>query len=259
MKKLLSAGIIAVISILITITGLSCANERAEIKKINQDIIKLNRENAELLKKNKQLQDENKELRNRPEVKSTTIKEIEGLVLVKDIDDSIIQDLRYATVNNFTKTKIYSSNVCALRFDTAIKLKRASSYLEKIGLKIKIYDAYRPESAQIKLWSIVPDKRYVADPNKGGSNHSKGCAVDVTLADKNNRELNMPTGFDDFSGKASRTSNTWTQEQRKNVNILTDAMKKAGFIPINTEWWHFDDSDKNSYKALDVPLEDFLK
>lgn len=258
-KKVLTTAFIAVLLILFTITGLNYTNEKDKIKKLNQDIISLNGEKSELLSKNKQLQDENKVLKGNSEVINKTIKEIDGLILIKDIDNTIVQDLRYATVNNFTKTKIYSSDVCALRFGSAVKLKNANSILKKLSYRIKVYDAYRPKSAQAKLWSLVPDERYVANPSKGGSDHSRGCAVDVTLVDENNKELDMPTNFDDFTGKAERSSKYWTLEQRKNVGILTDAMKKAGFISINSEWWHFYDSDKNSYKALDVPLEDFLK
>ncbi|MDV3426178.1 MAG: M15 family metallopeptidase [Bacillota bacterium] len=259
LKKVLTAAFIVTLLILFTITGLNYTKEKEKIKNLNQDIISLNSEKTELLSKNKQLQDENKAIKEKPQEINKTIKEIDGLILIKDLDNTIVQDLRYATVNNFTKTKIYSSDVCALRFGSAVKLKNANSILKKLGYRIKVYDAYRPVSAQIKLWSIVPDERYVANPSKGGSDHSKGCAVDVTLVDNSNKELNMPTNFDDFTGKAGRSSKDWTGEQKKNVSILTDAMKKAGFISINSEWWHFYDSDKNSYKALNVPLEDFLK
>lgn len=258
-KKILSITLIALLLILFIATGLNYTKEKNNIKNLNQDIIKLNSEKEELLSKNKQLEDENKVLKEKPEVTSNAIKEIDGLILIKDIDSTIVQDLRYATSNNFTKTKIYNSDVCALKFGSAIKLKNANSYLKKSGFKIKVYDAYRPASAQLKLWSLVPDERYVANPSKGGSDHSKGCAVDVTLVDKNNKELKMPTGFDDFTGKAGRSSKDWTLEERKNVGLLTAAMKKSGYMPISSEWWHFYDSDRNSYKALNVPLEDFLK
>lgn len=258
-KKILSRFLTILIIILFIVTGLNYTKEKEKIKNLNQDIINLSSENEVLLSKINQLHDENKILKEKPEAISKPILEIEGLVLIKDIDSTIVQDLRYASSNNFTKTKIYSDNVCALRFGSAAKLKNANSYLKKSGFRIKVYDAYRPVSAQVKFWSIVPDERYVANPGKGGSNHSKGCAVDVTLVDKNNKELDMPTNFDDFTGKAARNSKTWTAEERKNVSILTDSMKKAGFVTISSEWWHFDDSDKNSYKALNVSLADFLK
>jgi len=258
-KKILSSALIVLMLILLIITGLNYNEGKEKIKNLNQDIINLNSKKEELISQNKQLQDENNVLKEKPEVINKAIKEIDGLILIKDIDNTIVQDLRYATSNNFTKTKIYSADVCVLRFGSAIKLKNANSYLKKLGFRIKVYDAYRPKSAQVKLWSLVPDERYVANPNKGGSDHSKGCAVDVTLVDKNNKELKMPTGFDDFTGKAGRASKGWTLEEIENVNLLTAAMKKSGFIPINSEWWHFYDSDRNSCKALSVPLEDFLK
>jgi zinc D-Ala-D-Ala dipeptidase len=258
-KKIFTRILMILMPILFIAAGLSYIKGNEKIINLNQDIINLRSSNEVLRSQVNQLQDENKTLKEKPQAASKQIMEIQGLVLIKDIDSTIVQDLRYAASNNFTKTKIYSDNVCALRFGPAVKLKNANSYLKKSGFRIKVYDAYRPVSAQVKLWSIVPNERYVANPNKWGSNHSKGCAVDVTLVDKNNKELDMPTNFDDFTGKAARNSKDWTAEKRKNVSILTDAMKKAGFTTISSEWWHFDDSDKNSYKALNVPLADFLK
>ena len=74
--------------------------------------------------------------------------------------------------------------------------------MEQKGYFLKIWDAYRPVSAQFDLWNICPDSTYVADPTKGYSSHSRGSTIDITLTDKRGTDMVMPTGFDDFSAKA---------------------------------------------------------
>lgn len=89
--------------------------------------------------------------------------DIQKLINVHDIDDSIVLDMRYATVNNFTKKVIYPSSLCILQKQTAIKLAAANSKLKDIGYKIKVWDAYRPEYVQKIFWEMIHDSRFVAD------------------------------------------------------------------------------------------------
>ena len=185
--------------------------------------------------------------------------EIEGLVLVQDMDPNIQVELRYATINNFTKQKVYPLEICALRKATAEKLAKANKEFMKLGYRIKVWDAYRPVSVQRILWDIVPDSRYVANPNNGGSKHNRGTAVDLTLVDENGNELEMPSGFDDFTGKGSRNNPDMTAEAKKNMDLLTEIMVKCGFTTISTEWWHYNDADAAKYDIIDVDLELFLQ
>lgn len=67
------------------------------------------------------------------------------------------------------------------------------------GFKIKFFDCYRPNDVQYKMWAIVPNPQYVANPVKG-SIHNKGGAVDITLTTLDGEELDMGTDFD-FFGK----------------------------------------------------------
>ena len=186
------------------------------------------------------------------------IREIEGLVRVQDMDPSIILDLRYATENNFTRKKIYPVSVCALRKETAQKLAAANAEFKKGGYRIKIWDAYRPPYVQKIFWDLVHDDRYVADPHKGGSKHNRGGAVDLTLVDSTGQEIEMPSGFDDFSEKASPNNPSMSAQARKNVDYLSQVMVKHGFVPYEHEWWHFDDSDWRNFLLVDVQLERFL-
>ncbi len=187
--------------------------------------------------------------------KPMDLKDVE-LVDIKDLDASIILDLRYATKNNVTGKKIYNISRCLLAKPAAEALVRANAKLKKQGLVLKIYDGYRPVACQWKLWEICPDERYVANPKKG-SRHNRGCAVDITLCDlKTGKELEMPTGFDDFSKRAHRGSPLWSENIRKNCKILDDVMFSEGFAGISTEWWHFDYMDWKNYPLIDIPLED---
>lgn len=101
------------------------------------------------------------------------------------------------------------------------------------------------------MWQVKPDSRYVANPTNG-SRHNRGAAVDLTLVDRNGKELEMPTGFDDFTVKAHRNYTGASAQAKKNRKVLEDAMKKYGFIPLPTEWWHFDAPGWDKFVILDV-------
>lgn len=174
-----------------------------------------------------------------------------SLVDIHTINPSIIVDLRYATANNFTKQKIYPSMTCLVHKDTAQALDAIQKELAKRQLGIKIWDGYRSLEAQKKLWSICPDPKYVEPPHKGGR-HTRGTAVDVTLVDlKTKKELAMPTEFDNFTQKAWPTYNDLSDEVKKNRDLLHVVMKKHGFEPIRTEWWHFDLKGWQQYSVID--------
>ncbi len=186
------------------------------------------------------------------------VKEIDGFVLLKDMDPDFIIDLRYAATDNFTKRKIYPDDVCVLRKAAASKLRNANKEFKNLGYKIKIWDAYRPVYVQRIFWNLVRDSRFVANPDNGGSVHNKGCAVDLTLTDLNGKELIMPSGFDDFSEKAYRNNSSMSAAAKNNLGLLTKIMKQNGFSVIDTEWWHYDDSDSKKYGIVDVNLSLFL-
>jgi len=78
-------------------------------------------------------------------------------------------ELRYSQTNNFTGEIIYNFQDAYLRYGTVSKLLKVCEELEKQGLYLKIWDAFRPASAQFALWEICPDPQYVANPNRGYS------------------------------------------------------------------------------------------
>ncbi|MFA5021534.1 MAG: M15 family metallopeptidase [Patescibacteria group bacterium] len=174
-----------------------------------------------------------------------------GLVDLESVNPKIKIDIRYASQDNFTKKKLYSSARCFLQKSTAQKLSDIQNKLEKQGLGLKIWDGYRPLSVQKELWKIMPDERYIANPQTG-SDHNRGIAVDLTLVDLQGKDLLLPTEFDNFSPKAHRNCFDLTEEQIKNRKILEDIMVKSGFIPFPTEWWHFADSEGKDLPVLDI-------
>lgn len=173
------------------------------------------------------------------------------LIDIRKVNPNIVLDIRYATENNFLKRKVYSVARCVLRGTAARRLVQVQQDLEKKGLGLKVYDCYRPLSVQKLMWQIKPDPNYVANPAKG-SRHNRGAAVDLTLVDRNGKELEMPTGFDDFTVRANRNYKGASTQAKKNSKLLEDTMKKYGFLPLPTEWWHFDAPDWNKYAILDV-------
>lgn len=177
------------------------------------------------------------------------------LVEIKTLNPEIILDIRYATTNNFLNQKLYPVAKCALRKEVAEKLSQVQADLKTIGLGLKVYDCYRPLSVTKKMWEVLPDSRYVANPSKG-SRHNRGAAIDVTLVDLNTgQELEMPTEFDDFSEKAWRSYLGNKLEVQRNSELLAEKMKKYGFEALITEWWHFDAIGWEKFAILDVPLD----
>lgn len=175
------------------------------------------------------------------------------LVDLQSINPNIVLDIRYATTNNFVKQKLYPQARCILRAAVAQQLSQVQTELETRELGLKVYDCYRPLAIQRVLWNIKPDPRYVANP-ANGSRHNRGAAVDLTLVDRTGKELPMPTDFDDFRDRASRTYNNLPENVRRNRQTLEDVMVQAGFIPLASEWWHFDGKGWQNYAIRDVPF-----
>lgn len=162
-----------------------------------------------------------------------------AFVSLKDYGKDFFYDMKYASENNFLKAKVYDCPECYLRFKTVKALINANKAFLKQGYKIKVYDCYRPLDVQKKMWAIVSDPSYVADPAKG-SIHNRGGAVDITLTDYSGNELDMGTAFDYFGPEASHNNKNLSAEALANRKILKDIMVRNGFKPLVSEWWHYD-------------------
>ena len=166
-------------------------------------------------------------------------------VRVRDYIPDLVVELKYATEDNFTGQVIYGFREAYLRYGTVKKLMAVQEELRQQKLSLKIWDAFRPTDAQFALWEACPDSRYVANPNRTFSAHSRGNTVDVTLVDVNGEEIEMPTGFDDFSALADRDYGDCAFDAMLNALLLEQTMERHGFSGYKSEWWHF--TDKDSY------------
>ncbi len=180
-------------------------------------------------------------------------KSFEGLadttfVRLADFSDGFAYDLRYATEKNFLKAKVYDCAECYTRVKTAKALLKANAEFKENGVKIKFYDCYRPNDVQYKMWEIVPNPQYVANPKKG-SIHNKGGAVDITLVTLNGEELDMGTDFDFFGKRAYHDNLNLPREILDNRKLLKETMERHGFWSIRTEWWHYNLSSGSNDKV----------
>lgn len=148
-------------------------------------------------------------------------------------------DLRYATQNNFTGVRLYPRARAFVTRAAYIRLLAVLKDLREEGLGLKIFDCYRPYAVTEKMWALIHDERYVADPKKG-SGHNRGIAIDLTLYRLSNGvELSMPTGFDNFSDTAHHQFTALPDSVIRHRQLLKSVMEKNGFKAYDTEWWHY--------------------
>lgn len=171
---------------------------------------------------------------------------------------SAIVDLRYSTNQNFTGQQLYPKQTTTyVRLAVAKALHKVQEELAASGYVLKIWDAYRPYSVTKKMWDIIGDERYVANPAKG-SGHNRGLAIDLTLV-KDGIETNMGTGFDNFSDTAHHDFSRLPGEVLQNRKLLRTTMEKFGFRALDTEWWHYSWPNDRNYDVLDLRFKDLRK
>lgn len=177
------------------------------------------------------------------------------LVDLKKYIPSLKLDIRYAGSNNFLHEPVYKYAKAFLRKPAASALLLVQKELNKAGLGLKIFDAYRPYSATLKFWDKVRDTQYVAAPWTG-SRHNRGCAVDLTIISlKSGEELDMPIGFDSFRLQAHSDNINLSADKIKNRDLLIGVMAKYGFENLPTEWWHYDFKDWVKFDLMDISFE----
>ena len=159
-------------------------------------------------------------------------------VNLKDYSLDFVYDMKYATADNFLKAKVYDCEACFLRLKTVTALIEVNKKFMEKGLRIKIYDCYRPLDIQKKMWKIISNPKYVANPAKG-SIHNRGGAVDISLIDSLGNELDMGTNFDFFGVEASHNYPNISLVVKKNRRLLKTIMTRGGFSSFDSEWWHY--------------------
>ena len=157
--------------------------------------------------------------------------------------------LAYATSDNLTGKPIYRRAACYLHSEAADKLARAADLGRAIGLGLVVFDAYRPPEAQWRLWEAFPDPTFVADPRRGGP-HSRGIAVDLTLAGPDGVPLDMGTGFDATVDQSHHARTDVSAEAQRNRLTLLGLMTAAGWDHYRLEWWHYQLFDAARYPVI---------
>lgn len=182
-----------------------------------------------------------------------------GFVLLSDAVPGIIQEIRYYSTYNFIGDRIngYEEPCAILTREAARALLGAANEANVHGLRLKVFDAYRPACAvkHFVLWGIEEldlrmkpyfypslekqdlfERGYIASR----SSHSRGSTVDLTLFDmKTEKEADMGGTFDFFGELSHPDYKDITDEQYANRMILREAMLRHGFKPLDEEWWHF--------------------
>lgn len=171
------------------------------------------------------------------------------LVKIKAPEFDVEIDLRYATDNNFTGKPVYKSGDCYLHFVAAAALKQTILLARGMSYRLKIFDAYRPTEAQFKLWEHTPDPHFLANPVTG-SPHSRGVAIDLTLIDKNGKELDMGTEFDAFTPNSYHGNLEISLTAQQNRRLLLGVMTASGWDWYENEWWHYQLPNPRGYRLL---------
>ena len=188
------------------------------------------------------------------------------------IDDAVF-DIRYYSENNFTGNKIdgYKAPRAYLTKEALSALAKAADDLRSQGYRLLIWDSYRPQKAvdNFVRWindeNDIGDKSFYPDLEKSNllagnyimakSGHTRGSTVDLTIIKKDGGFVDMGGTFDLFSEFSHPDYENITEKQKHNRQILHDAMIKAGFKGLDSEWWHFtleDEPYKDTYFDFDV-------
>ena len=183
----------------------------------------------------------------------------DGFVYLKDIDDSIIVDLKYYSSENFTGRFVdgYLANKAILTNEAGLALSNAQKDFNKLGYSLILYDAYRPQSAvdffvrwSTNLNDTIFKNLYYPDIKKSNlfelgyiaykSGHSRGSTIDVSLVDiTTNKEIDMGTIFDYFGIESHTFYDNLTENQKENRLLLYEIMSNNGFQNYSKEWWHY--------------------
>lgn len=160
------------------------------------------------------------------------------MLLKEVIHPAIDIDLRYATADNLTGRPIYDRPVALLHPDAHAALMHAADMAAAQRLRLRVFDAYRPVAAQWRLWNVLPDPDFVADPREG-SVHARGVAVDLTLASADGTPLDMGTAFDEMTPLSGHGCSGIEPAAQAHRLLLLGLMVASGWEHHPNEWWHY--------------------
>ncbi len=161
----------------------------------------------------------------------------------------VVLDIRYASTNNFTGAAIYKRAVCYLNEEAADKLSVAIDLAGEMEYRFRLFDGFRPTEAVQALWDHTPDPSYLAPPS-GGSPHSRGAAIDLTLVDNKGQDLEMGTDFDAMTPLSHHANIDISRQSQINRTLLLGIMTAAGWDNYMNEWWHYQLFKPRRYPTL---------
>ena len=182
-----------------------------------------------------------------------------GFVYLSNIDSTIKAELRYLGNHNFIGKTIdgYYDNCVIVTKETANALHKVQTILEKKGLSLKIFDAYRPQQsvnhfgkwARVLSDTLMKTEYYPKVPKselfKRGyiaskSGHSRGSTIDLTIVNlTTGKELYMGSPYDFFGLESSHDYKNISITHKNNRKLLLDVMTNNGFSSYPKEWWHY--------------------
>ncbi len=180
-----------------------------------------------------------------------------GFAPVYSVIDDAVYDIRYYSPYNFTGNKIqgYKAPVAYMTKEALDALSVAADDLRQQGYRLLIWDTYRPQKAvdNFVKWINDPEdegnKTFYPELKKSDllkgnyimekSGHTRGSTIDLTIIKCDGSFVDMGGTFDLFSEISHPDYKKLTKEQKNNRKILHNAMIKAGFKEIDSEWWHY--------------------
>lgn len=168
---------------------------------------------------------------------------MQNLVEITKKEFDVILDLRYASTNNVCNQKLYSHPFCYLHKDAIEPFNNAIKLAHSLGLKLKIFDSFRPIEVQKFMFDKFPPNdsgiSFVSNPENGAIPHCRGIALDLTLTTLEGTELDMGSDFDEFSELAFHGCQKVSTDAQLNRLTLLGLMTAAGFDFYSKEWWHY--------------------
>ncbi len=174
-----------------------------------------------------------------------------NLIEITQEKHGVLLDLRYASTNNVCGVKMYNEAKCFLHKDAEEKLRKAIEIAARYDLSFKIFDGFRPLEAQKFMYEKFSGD-FVSNPQTGSTPHCRGVAIDLTLIDLRDRELEMGSDFDEFSPLAFHNCEEISEEAKKNRRLIFDIMQEAGFDFYSKEWWHYQLFEPRKYQVVDI-------
>ena len=195
-----------------------------------------------------------------------------GFVHLHAVAPDVQQDMRYYGSNNFLGRPVagYQAPACILSEPAARAVQAAQAQVRPLGLTIKVFDCYRPQTAVndfVRWGSDLSDQKtkpgyYPAVPKtelfqRGyiaeKSGHSRGSTVDLTLvvvnAERASRsvrgplaegeDVDMGTPFDWFGTQSHTDDTTLAPDVQHNRRWLRTLLQRHGFRNLPEEWWHY--------------------